>query len=75
MPTPAFLAKTSQLSLGISDLLEPGCIEEISPSEAHIISPVSVPNMGCKLRLILDYSLTEQFYFCAKIKVRRLLYR
>ena len=26
MPTPAFLAKTNQLSVGISDLLEPGCI-------------------------------------------------
>ena len=75
MPTPAFLAKTSQLSLGISDLSDPGCIEEVSPSGARIISPVSAPKMGYKLRLILDYSLIKQFYFCAKIKVRRLLYR
>ena len=43
------------VSSEISELLERGCNEEISRSEAHTISPLSVADNGDKLRLVLDF--------------------
>ena len=61
MPLPAFFSSNKStfkaqdfVSSEISELLERGCIKEISCSEAHIISPLSVADNGDKLRLILD---------------------
>ena len=75
MPPPAFLSNNKSalkahdfVSSEISELLERGCIEEISRSEAHIISPLSVADNGDKLRFILDLRYLNSFISVPKFK-------
>ena len=75
MPPPAFFSNNKSafkaqdfVSLEISELLERGCIKEISRSEAHIISPLSVADNGDKLRLILDLHYLSSFISVPKFK-------
>ena len=58
------------VSSEISDLLERGCIKEISRSEAHIISPLSVADIGDKLRLILDLPYLTVLFLCPNSSMR-----
>ena len=49
------------VSSEVLNLLDLGCVKEISRNDVHVISPLSVVDNGSKLRLILDLSYLNKF--------------
>ena len=56
------------VSSEVLNLLDLGCVKEISRNDAHVISPLSVVDNGSKLRLILDLSYLNKFLSVPKFR-------